>query len=57
MTGDPIATFVHETLDEFLNYFTAKNVNGNDSKRKRVEYQNIALRILNLPERNGEDHE
>ena len=57
MTGCPAATFVHEALDEFFNYYTAKNVKDSDPKRKKVEYQNTALRILNLPERNGEDHQ
>ena len=57
LTGAPAATFVHEVLDEFLNYNTAKTVKDNDSKIKKVENQNAALRILKLTERNGEDHQ
>ncbi len=57
LTGSPAATFVHEVLDEFLNYNTAKTVKDNDSRIKKVENQNTALRILKLSERNGEDHQ
>ena len=57
MTGCPAATFVHEALDEFFNYFAEKKVNDDNPKIKKVEYQNAALRILKLPERNGEDHQ
>ena len=57
MTGTPAATFVHETLDEFLNYFSKGIINNNTPKINQVENHNTALRILKLPERNGEDHQ
>ena len=57
MTGTPTATFVHETLDEFLNYFSKGIIKNNTPKINQVENHNTALRILKLPERNGEDHQ
>lgn len=50
-------TFFHEVLDEFLNTIIKKKITPKSSKRKKVYYQNAALRNLGALERNGDDHE
>lgn len=49
-------TFVHELLDEFLNFFVTGITNENSPNVDKVDYQNTALRILGLKERDGSDH-
>lgn len=50
------STFIHEALDELLNRTLLGNVNDNSPNREKVKCQNAAQLILNLIERNGEDH-
>ncbi len=49
-------TFVHELLDEFLNFFVTGITNENSPNVDKVDYQKTALRILGLKERDGSDH-
>ena len=51
------AVFMHELLDESLNYFIEKNTSDTSPQKDKVYYQNAALRNKSLPERNGIDHE
>ena len=51
------AVFMHEVLDESLNYFIEKNTSDSSPQKDKVYYQNAALRNKSLPERNGKDHE
>ncbi len=51
------STFFHEVLDEFLNYFTKKNVDDNSSKADKVQYHNAALRNVSKKERDGSKHQ
>ena len=50
-------TFIHEVLDEFLNRIVKKAVSEKSPNLEKVFYQNTALRVLSLPERDGEDHD
>ena len=50
------AVFMHELLDEGLNFFMLGKTTGSSSQKNKVYYQNAALRNKFLPERNGEDH-
>ena len=55
-TTTAASTFIHETLDELLNRNLLGNVTRESAGIEKVKYQNIAQRILNRIERNGEDH-
>jgi RHS repeat-associated protein len=54
---DASAVFMHEVLDEGLNYFIEGNISDSSPQKEKVYYQNAALRNKSLPERNGKDHE
>ncbi|MBR4488252.1 MAG: hypothetical protein IKO89_06790 [Bacteroidales bacterium] len=56
-TGVPAATFVHELLDEFLNFYCLKETNTETPQSEKVKFHNTALRILQCIERSGNDHE
>lgn len=56
-TTTAASTFIHETLDELLNRNLLGNVTGESAGIEKVKYQNIAQRILNRPERDGNDHQ
>ena len=56
-TGVPAATFAHELLDEFLNFYCLKETNTETPQSEKVKFQNTALRILRCIERSGNDHE
>lgn len=51
------ATFFHEVLDEFFNYFTKKTVNYQSPQIVKIQYQNAALRNLRKTERDGSHHQ
>ncbi len=56
--GEASNVFIHEVLDEFLNYFDKGKINDQSSSKKdKVYYQNAALRILGLKERTGNEHQ
>jgi RHS repeat-associated protein len=55
--GNASSVFMHELLDEFLNFNLESNINVSSSKIDKVQYQNAALKNLGLPPRNGLDHE
>jgi len=56
--GEASNVFIHEVLDEFLNYYDKKIINDNtSSKKEKVYYQNKALKNLKLKERTGNDHQ
>ena len=50
------STFVHETLDEFLNFLVKEKTTTKSKNIDKVDYQNTALRILGIKERDGSDH-
>jgi len=55
--GEASNVFIHEVLDEFLNYYDNGKINDNTSSKKdKVYYQNASLRNLGLRERTGNDH-
>ena len=56
-TTTAASTFIHETLDELLNRNLLGNVTRESAGIEKVKYQNIAQRILNRTERNGNDHQ
>jgi hypothetical protein len=57
-TGRSVSsTFMHEILDEFLNYFINKTVTDKTPKINAVKFQNDALQNLGLPKRDGVDHQ
>ena len=49
-------TFIHEVLDEFLNFYTNSTTTESSPNIDKVQYQNTALRILGMTERDGTDH-
>jgi RHS repeat-associated protein len=51
------AMFMHELLDEFLNFYSGKNVDKSSPQIDKVFYQNAALQNQGRPPRNGTDHE
>jgi RHS repeat-associated protein len=55
--GNASSVFIHELLDEFLNFNLEGNINPASPKIDKVQYQNAALKNLGLPPRNGSDHE
>jgi hypothetical protein len=55
--GTASSMFMHEVLDEFLNFNLKGNVNSSSPKIDKVKYQNAALKNLGLPQRDGQDHE
>ena len=56
-TGSGSATFFHEVLDEFLNYYVKRVVTDSSPKIEKVFFQNEALKNLGLPSRDGQDHQ
>ena len=51
------SVFIHELLDEFVNFYSEKNINSNSSQVEKVSYQNAALQNKGKSPRNGLDHE
>ena len=56
-TTTAASTFIHETLDELLNRTLLGNVTRESEGKEKLKYQNIAQRILNRLERDGNDHQ
>jgi hypothetical protein len=56
-TPSPSANFIHEVLDEFLNFYTKQTVNKNSPQIDKVYYQNSDLRNLGSLERDALDHQ
>ena len=56
-TGNASSVFLHELLDEFLNFYVKHVVTNSSPPLEQVHYNNAALENLRLPERDGEDHE
>ena len=53
----PSSVFMHELLDEFLNFYSKGNVNTSSPQIDKVSYHNAALQNKGLAPRNGLDHE
>jgi len=49
------SVFIHEVLDEFLNYNTLKKTNDLSPQTERTEYQSKSLMNKGLPARSGHD--
>ena len=56
-TGNASSAFLHELLDEFLNFYVKHSITKESPPIDQVQYQNAALENLKSLKRDGEDHE